>query len=196
TKIHLSLVVAGQRKMDFGGQRLDALQKSYRLGYVAGGILTHAQLGHLVNQLGVEEGLFAWLCLVCLGFKSRDALFVGNLVVGGIRAHRHYCEAQCQQYGKPNLSPHKDSPLDAVRLWRDSHDSHSYVRTARGKMREFVKGARCGTERATLLACRTLKRESLRHSLAKMRSNSPSDDKQITNKSHRRQRPGTGFFQE
>jgi hypothetical protein len=57
---------------------------------VAGGILLDAQLGHLMDQLGVEETLLARLRLIGARLKGLDALDVHRFVVdsGGAKGDR------------------------------------------------------------------------------------------------------------
>jgi hypothetical protein len=45
-------------------------------------ILLQAHFSHLVNEFGVEETLFARLCLGDPGLKGRNAVLIENPIVG------------------------------------------------------------------------------------------------------------------
>ena len=55
----------------------------------------HAQLGHIVDQLGVKEALFLWLGLAGLGFKSVEVQLFRSFGVRGKGAERRNGETEC-----------------------------------------------------------------------------------------------------
>ena len=67
--------------MDLVRKFLDLLQQGGGMIHVARGILPHAELGHLVHQLGIEETLFPRLRLAGLDCQRIDGLLVEGFVV-------------------------------------------------------------------------------------------------------------------
>jgi hypothetical protein len=76
-----AFVVLGHGEMDLVRQYLNLLQQASGFLFIAGSILVDAEFGHLVDQLGVEETLFAGLGLEDFGLKSVDALLIDGFVV-------------------------------------------------------------------------------------------------------------------
>ena len=73
-------VVVAHGEVDLLRELLDLLKQSSRLGGVAGSILPDAELSHLMNHLGVDEALFAWLRLAGFCQQGVDGLLIGRNV--------------------------------------------------------------------------------------------------------------------
>ena len=105
-----SLIVFRHREVNLAGQSLHLAEQFSSLVDIASGVLAHAELGHLMHQLGIDKHLLARLRMVGLEFKGVDALLVGDLVVEAVcadwyRGHRE-ADENCR-----NREPHEEPPL-------------------------------------------------------------------------------------
>ena len=75
------LIVFGYAKMHLLDDLLNLLQQFARLIHIAGCVLLQAELGHLVNEFGVEETLLTRLCLPDSALQSSDCILIVGFFV-------------------------------------------------------------------------------------------------------------------
>jgi hypothetical protein len=105
------LVVFCDGEMDFVGEALNLLEEVGGLFKITGGILSHAQLGHFVDQLGIDETLLARLGLKSPGFKGINAVLVRDFVIKSRGASRERGHCEQNEDSQRNPSTHEEPPL-------------------------------------------------------------------------------------
>jgi hypothetical protein len=76
-----ALIVIGHAEVELVGEVLNLLKEVGGLIGVASRILLHAEFGHLVDELGVEEALLAGLSGWDTGLKGGDGGLINGFVV-------------------------------------------------------------------------------------------------------------------
>ena len=80
--IFKALVIVSHAEVELLGHVLDLLEKIGGLIRFPSGVLLHAELSHLVDELGIEKGLFTRLSGGDARLKGRNSLLVDDLFVG------------------------------------------------------------------------------------------------------------------
>jgi hypothetical protein len=106
-----AFVVFRDAQVHFASDRLDLFEEIRRFVHVAGSILLETELGHLVDEFGVEEALLAGLSLGNSGLEGGNAVLVDELIVGGRRVRRDGKCCDSKEDGRPSWRPHKEPPL-------------------------------------------------------------------------------------
>jgi len=110
-----ALVVVGHAEVEFFGQVLDLLEQVSSLVGIASGILLHTVLGHLMDELGVKEALFAGLSGGNSCFEGGDALLVDGLIVGGRCEGGQNRRRDSEHDDRASFRPHEEPPLSGIR---------------------------------------------------------------------------------
>ena len=109
-----ALAVARHGEMNLVGKSLDALEQGGGFIHVAGRILAHADLGHLVDQLSIEETLLAGFGLVGAEFEGLDSGKIEGFVIDAGGTHRQSSKTEKKSDGQRPLEPHEEPPLVAA----------------------------------------------------------------------------------
>ena len=131
------LSLSARERWIFCANLLDLLEQAGGLGHVAGRILANAELGHLLDELGIEEALLARLGLVGPASRASMLCWSDGIAVGGGGAQRADGQAQYEDRGDRNHSPHRDLHMRCCPLRSCDYSRHILQRTASTKMQEF-----------------------------------------------------------
>ena len=106
-----ALVVVGDAEVDLFRDPLNLLEQAGGPGHVAGLVLVDAQLRHLLYELRIKEGLLARLGLAGADFERIKRLLVGEGTIGSGSVSIANVQAEGEEDGDGNHSPHRGTPL-------------------------------------------------------------------------------------